>query len=200
MSPPWGCLSDCDLAENIIKLSLKGNDSRLIPEGLIYLLLSTSFLYCLASHFLKFFSFLENRILYMKELEEGDKLTLDFTKLQKVAATGHALLPVVVQDADTKEVLVVAYANQQALEHTLESGLATFWSSSRNELWIKGKTSGDELRIVEIRVNCEQNSLLYLVHPVGEGTCHTKTASGKSRKSCYYRKLSKGALQFIETY
>ena len=98
-------------------------------------------------------------------------------------------MPVVVQDADSHEVLVVAYANQQALDYTLAHGIATFWSTSRNELWIKGATSGDKLELVEVRVNCEQNSLLYLVRPLGEGVCHTKDADGRARHSCYYRRI-----------
>jgi len=133
----------------------------------------------------------------MKALEEGNELQLDFTKLQKVAKTGLPVLPVVVQDADSHEVLVVAYANQQALEHTLKTGIATFWSTSRNELWIKGATSGDTLQIVDIRVNCEQNSLLYLVRMLGGGVCHTKDAQGHTRKTCYYRSLKNGKLNFV---
>ena len=125
----------------------------------------------------------------MKELEEGSALQVDFTKLQKIARTESLVVPVVVQDADTKDVLVVAYANQQALDMTLKTGIATFWSTSRNELWIKGATSGDTLKIVDIRVNCEQNSLLYLVKMMGGGVCHTKDAEGKTRKTCYYRSL-----------
>ena len=134
----------------------------------------------------------------MNPLEEGNELRLDFTKLQKVAKTGLPVLPVVVQDADTREVLVIAYANQQALDHTLKTGIATFWSTSRNELWIKGATSGDTLQIVDIRVNCEQNSLLYLVRMVGGGVCHTKDAQGHTRKTCYYRSLKAGKLSFVE--
>ena len=133
----------------------------------------------------------------MNPLEEESELRLDFTKLQKVAKTGLPVLPVVVQDADTREVLVVAYANQQALDHTLKTGIATFWSTSRNELWIKGATSGDTLQIVDIRVNCEQNSLLYLVRRLGGGVCHTKDAQGKTRKTCYYRSLKDGKLSFL---
>ena len=133
----------------------------------------------------------------MKALEEGTSLQLDFTKLQKVAKTGlPAVLPVVVQDADTRDVLVVAYSNREALEHSLKTGLATFWSTSRNELWIKGATSGDTLQIVDIRVNCEQNSLLYLVRMTG-GVCHTKDAQGRTRKTCYYRSLKDGGLSFL---
>ena len=134
----------------------------------------------------------------MKELEEGSKLQLDFKKLQKIGQTGSEVVPVVVQDADTKEVLVVAYANELALETTLKTGIATFWSTSRNELWIKGATSGDTLKLVDVRVNCEQNSLLYLVRMVGGGVCHTKDAQGHTRKTCYYRSLRDGKLKFLE--
>jgi phosphoribosyl-AMP cyclohydrolase len=134
----------------------------------------------------------------MKALEEGSDLQLDFTKLQKVAKTGLPVLPVVVQDADSHEVLVVAYANKEALEHTLKTGVATFWSTSRNELWIKGATSGDMLQIVDIRVNCEQNSLLYIVRMLGGGVCHTRDAEGHTRKTCYYRSLRDGRLSFVE--
>ena len=134
----------------------------------------------------------------MKALEEGTDLQLDFTKLQKIAKTDSQVVPVVVQDADSRDVLVVAYSNQEALEHSLKTGIATFWSTSRNELWIKGATSGDTLQIVDIRVNCEQNSLLYLVRMVGGGVCHTKDAEGHTRKTCYYRSLKDGKLNFLE--
>ncbi|MEM8549244.1 MAG: phosphoribosyl-AMP cyclohydrolase [Verrucomicrobiota bacterium] len=133
------------------------------------------------------------------DLEEGSALQLDFTKLSKVAGCGEDLLPAVAQDADTGEVLILGYANALALETARKEGMATFWSSSRNELWIKGKTSGDFLKIVEIRVNCEQNSLLYLVRPQGKGACHTKDSSGTARSGCYYRRLqSEGSLEFID--
>ena len=132
----------------------------------------------------------------MKELEEGKALRLDFGKIRQIAAGGEAVLPVVVQDAESREVLLVGYANQQALEHSLKTGIATFWSTSRHELWIKGKTSGDTLALVEVRVNCEQNSLLYLVRLQGQGVCHTRDASGQTRKTCYYRSLRKGELVF----
>ena len=123
------------------------------------------------------------------ELEEGHELALDFTKLKKVADCGENLVPAVAQDASTGEVLIVGYANQLALETTLKEGMATFWSTSRNELWIKGKTSGDFLEIREIRVNCEQNSVLYRVRPKGKGACHTKDSTGQARSGCYYRVL-----------
>ena len=132
------------------------------------------------------------------ELEEGDRLNIDFHKLRKVGETGAEVVPVVVQDANTLEVLVVAYANDQALKYSLDHKIATFWSTSRNELWIKGATSGDKLELVEARVNCEQNSLLYLVRPLGEGVCHTKGADGRARTSCYYRRIQDDGLEFVE--
>ncbi len=125
-----------------------------------------------------------------KEIEEGSVFNFDFTKLRKAVAQCESdVVPVVAQDADTKEVLIVAYANALALETALKEGMATFWSTSRNELWIKGKTSGDYLQLVEVRVNCEQNSLLYLVRPAGKGACHTKGQNGLPRRGCYYRSL-----------
>ncbi len=130
-------------------------------------------------------------------LENDKAVLIDFEKLRKVAESKDPVVPVVVQDAATKEVLILAYANEAALRHTLETGLATFWSTSRHELWIKGKTSGDELAIVEVRVNCEQNSLLYLVTMKGKGSCHVKDASGKTRFGCYYRRIKGDGLEFV---
>lgn len=135
-----------------------------------------------------------------EELEEGTKLNLDFTKLRKVANCETDVLPAIAQDSSTGEVLIVGYANELALKTARESGMATFWSTSRNELWIKGKTSGDFLKLDEIRVNCEQNSILYRVTPAGKGACHTKNKAGIARSGCYYRRLNKNnALEFIDT-
>lgn len=130
-----------------------------------------------------------------EQLEEGNILALDFGKLQQVAACGQDLLPVAVQDADSGEVLIVAYANAAALAYTRREGVAAFWSTSRNELWVKGATSGDTLELVEVRVNCEQNSLLYRVRPKGQGACHTKDIEGHSRSGCYYRRLAGDGLE-----
>ena len=103
---------------------------------------------------------------------------------------GQKLLPVVTQDFTTKEVLILAFVNKEAFDETRHSGYATYWSRSRNELWKKGLTSGDMLKIEEIRINCEQNSLLYLVTPQGKGACHAKKESGMPYSSCYYRKIN----------
>jgi phosphoribosyl-AMP cyclohydrolase len=131
------------------------------------------------------------------DLEEGSTLTLDFTKLVTIGVDGHQVVPVAVQDADNGEVLIVAYTNEAALRATLDRGQAVFYSTSRNELWHKGATSGDTLTIVDVRVNCEQNSLLYRVRPDGAGSCHTKDASGHTRSGCYYRVVtSPDALEF----
>jgi phosphoribosyl-AMP cyclohydrolase len=133
-----------------------------------------------------------------EELEEGKKLNIDFTKLKKVANCETDLIPAVAQDIDSGEVLILGYANELALKTAQETNMATFWSSSRNELWIKGKTSGDYLEIQDIRVNCEQNSILYLVRPKGKGACHTKDETGKPRSGCYYRSIKRdGTLEFV---
>ena len=92
-------------------------------------------------------------------------------------------------DPDTGEVLIVGYVNKLALETAVKEKMATFWSTSRNELWIKGKTSGDFLEIVDILVNCEQNSIVYKVKMRGKGSCHTKNAQGVARTGCYYRRI-----------
>lgn len=133
-----------------------------------------------------------------KELEEGIALKLDFTKLRKVAGRDADVIPAIAQNSSTGEVLILGYANELALKTARETGMATFWSTSRNELWIKGKTSGDFLKIDEIRVNCEQNSILYLVTPAGQGACHTKDKDGIARSGCYYRRLKEnGTLEFV---
>lgn len=125
----------------------------------------------------------------MNLLEEGTELTLDYAKLRKVGEAGQDVVPVVLQHAASGEVLYLAYANAEALRAALETRTAVLWSTSRNELWHKGATSGDVLDLVEVRVNCEQNSLLYRVVPRG-GVCHTKDADGNTRASCYYRRLA----------
>lgn len=125
------------------------------------------------------------------ELEEGSELFLDFDKISKVAAEVSGVMPVAVQNVDTKEVILVAYVNKEAFEKSIETGTATFWSTSRNELWIKGATSGNSFELVEVRVNDEQNSLLYLVRPKGGGICHTRNSKGEAR-NCFYRKLNTG--------
>lgn len=127
------------------------------------------------------------------ELENGTTLALDWEKLCKVAATGQTVIPAVAQDVVTGVVLVVGFANEAALCETLRRGCAVFWSTSRNELWVKGATSGNVLELVEVRVNCEQNSLLYRVRvKPGMGACHTAQADGAARFGCYYRVLSGG--------
>ena len=126
----------------------------------------------------------------MSELEEGTRLVLDFGKLAAVAATGARVVPVVLQDADSRDVLFIGYANEEALEASLRERIAVLWSTSRNELWRKGATSGDVLELAGVRVNCEQNSLLYLVRRTTGGACHTLLFSGSSRPGCYYRAIT----------
>jgi phosphoribosyl-AMP cyclohydrolase len=125
----------------------------------------------------------------MNQLEEGNKLQLDYTKLAKVSAKCPDVIPVAVQNLDTQEVILVAYVNERALKIAADTKTAIFWSTSRNELWEKGKTSGETYDLLEVLVNCEQNSLLFKVRPRRGGICHTKNKKGEAR-NCYYRKLN----------
>lgn len=137
----------------------------------------------------------------MNALEEGTAAQIDFEKIGKAARSTQGLIPVVLQDADSLEVLFVGYANDLALDQALRSGRAVLWSASRDELWIKGATSGDALDLQEVRVNCEQNALLYLVRPRTGGACHTVTADGTPRRTCFYRRLADGTtLEFIDGF
>ncbi|MBN2213181.1 MAG: phosphoribosyl-AMP cyclohydrolase [Bacteroidales bacterium] len=125
--------------------------------------------------------------------EYTNELQLDFGR------DGKKLIPVVTQDFKTKEVLILAFANEEAFEETRISGYATYYSRSRREIWKKGLTSGDLLKIEEMRINCEQDSLLYLVTPLGKGACHAKRKNGMPHTSCYYRRISDdNRLEFIE--
>ena len=133
-----------------------------------------------------------------RELEEGTRLKLEFDKLGRIGARGQHVVPVVLQHAETGAVLFVGYANREALRETLARREAVLWSTSRDELWHKGATSGDVLDLVDVRVNCEQNSLLYRVLPRTGGACHTIGADGHARPACYYRQVvSEDALEHL---
>ncbi len=100
---------------------------------------------------------------------------LDFVK-------GNGLIPVITQDAKTKTVLMQAYANKEAVELTLKTKKATYWSRSRNELWVKGETSGHTQKIISVSTDCDYDSLLYVVEQTGPA-CHT------GEYSCFFNKL-----------
>ena len=118
-----------------------------------------------------------------KMLEEGSEISIEFEKR-------GGLIPAIVQDVKDGRVLMLAYVNAEAFETTLKKGMATFWSTSRNELWTKGETSGDFLKIVDILTDCDQDALIYRVEPQGGGSCHTKNPeTGKTRETCFYRKM-----------
>lgn len=129
-----------------------------------------------------------------KALEEGNRLELDFSKIAKIAAGSPDVIPVAVQHADTREIILVAYTNALALETSIAKRTLVLWSTSRNELWEKGASSGETFELLEIRVNCEQNSLVYEVRPRRGNICHTKNAQGRPR-NCYYRRLDFATLQ-----
>jgi len=100
---------------------------------------------------------------------------LDFKK-------GNGLIPVVVQDAESKEVLMMAYANEEALEKTLSTGYAHYWSRSRKKLWMKGETSGNTQKIKQVMTDCDCDTLLYVVEQKGPA-CHT------GEYTCFHNKL-----------
>ncbi|MFH1887179.1 MAG: phosphoribosyl-AMP cyclohydrolase [Pseudomonadota bacterium] len=90
------------------------------------------------------------------------------------------LIPAIAQEAGTGEVLMMAYMNREAWEATLATGVATYWSRSRNELWVKGKTSGNVQKVREIRMDCDRDTVLLKVEQVGGAACHT------GHKSCFH--------------
>jgi phosphoribosyl-AMP cyclohydrolase len=98
-------------------------------------------------------------------------------------AKGGGLVPVVVQDSETREVLMVAFANREAVETTLATGYAHYFSRSRNQLWKKGETSGHVQRIKEVLVDCDNDTLLYVVEQTGVA-CHLGT------RSCFTNSLT----------
>ncbi len=100
---------------------------------------------------------------------------LDFKK-------GNGLIPVIVQEAESKKLLMLAYANEKALEKTLSTGYAHYWSRSRNKLWKKGETSGNTQKIKSILTDCDYDTLVYLVEQRGPA-CHT------GKDTCFHNKL-----------
>jgi phosphoribosyl-ATP pyrophosphohydrolase/phosphoribosyl-AMP cyclohydrolase len=102
--------------------------------------------------------------------------------IKEIKYDANGLVPAIVQDAETHEVLMLAYMNAESLKLTLETGETWFWSRSRSELWHKGATSGNVQRVVEVRVDCDEDTLLVLVNPAG-AACHT------GERTCFYREL-----------
>jgi phosphoribosyl-ATP pyrophosphohydrolase/phosphoribosyl-AMP cyclohydrolase len=102
---------------------------------------------------------------------------MDYSKL-------NGLIPAVIQDAETSEVLMVGFMNDEALERTRNSGFATFFSRTRNKLWMKGETSGNRLAVTDILVDCDDDTVLVKVKRQGDGNvCHT------GERTCFFRKL-----------
>ena len=123
-----------------------------------------------------------------QSIEGTNELRLDFTKLDRLPADS-GVIPVAVQDAATREVILVAYTNAFALEETIKKRKLILWSTSRNKLWFKGDgESGNTFTVHDIFVNCEQNSLVYVVTPDKGNICHT-SINGVAN-NCYYRKVN----------
>ncbi len=113
-------------------------------------------------------------------------ISLNFTK------TPDGLLPAIVQDHQTNEILMLAYINKQAWEKTLETGQAHYWSRSRNKLWLKGETSGHVQKIHQILVDCDDDTVVYKVEQLGGAACHT------GHRSCFFRQLQGDSLVTTE--
>jgi phosphoribosyl-AMP cyclohydrolase len=122
---------------------------------------------------------MENR--YFRSIEncaQGTEFALD-TLLAQLSFNRDGLLPVIAQDHVSREVLMMAWMNREALEHTLASGNVTYWSRSRAQLWRKGETSGNHQRLIKLRIDCDGDTLLCDVEQVGPA-CHT------GRSNCFY--------------
>jgi phosphoribosyl-AMP cyclohydrolase len=102
---------------------------------------------------------------------------------------GGGLLPAIVQDDETGDVLMLAYMNREAWLNMLKTGKATFWSRSRNALWLKGETSGHVQIVREIRIDCDNDSILLKVDQIGGAACHT------GHRSCFYRRRVNDAFE-----
>jgi phosphoribosyl-AMP cyclohydrolase len=102
--------------------------------------------------------------------------------LSEIKYDANGLVPAIVQDAETNQVLMMAFMNAESLRLTIETGETWFWSRSRGELWHKGATSGNTQKVVEVRVDCDADTLLILVNPAGVA-CHT------GEYSCFYRNI-----------
>jgi phosphoribosyl-AMP cyclohydrolase len=105
---------------------------------------------------------------------------------------GEGLVPVVVQDDETGEVLMLAYMNREAWQKTLETRKAHYWSRSRQSLWLKGETSGHVQLVREVRLDCDEDTILLKVEQLGDAACHT------GHRSCFYRRWSDGDFQTVE--
>lgn len=130
---------------------------------------------------------------FTMRLEEGTELLLQFKKR-------GGLLPVAVQEQESGQLLMLASINEEALLKTIETGRATFWSTSRNELWTKGQSSGDFLSVITILVDCDQDALVFKVKLEGNGVCHTFNETKQHRKACFYRSYEPklGKLRFLK--
>jgi len=113
-------------------------------------------------------------------------IPLDFSKMGD-------LVPAIVQDYETGDVLMLAFMNQAAWEATLETGKATYYSRSRDKLWVKGESSGHVQQVKEVRVDCDNDTILLKVEQLGGAACHL------GYKSCFFRKVAEGTLETTET-
>jgi phosphoribosyl-AMP cyclohydrolase len=112
-------------------------------------------------------------------------ITLDFEK-------SGGLIPAIVQDFETNEVLMLAFMNNESWRQTLETGKATYWSRSRQELWVKGNTSGHVQLVREIRIDCDDDTVLLKVEQLGGAACHT------GHRTCFHKSIKDGSISIID--
>jgi phosphoribosyl-AMP cyclohydrolase len=111
-------------------------------------------------------------------------IEIDFEK-------GKGLVPAIAQDFETNEVLMMAYMNRESFQHTLDTGNATYWSRSRNSLWMKGESSGNVQVVREIFLDCDNDTILLKVEQIGGAACHT------GYKSCFHKKVAQGGIEIV---
>jgi phosphoribosyl-AMP cyclohydrolase len=124
-------------------------------------------------------------------------LTEGFFENNRIVYDNDMLVPAVTTNFRTGKVLLPGYVNPEALQKTLETGFATYFSRSRNTLWTKGETSGDLLKVNLIQTTDKKDLLFYDVTPLGKGACHVKDSEGNPRESCFYRRIKNNALVFV---
>lgn len=122
--------------------------------------------------------------MHKHNIEESTEINIQYNQ------TG--LAPAIVQEHKSGTILMLAWVNKEALEASIKTGYATFWSRSRKELWKKGECSGNLLKIVEILVDCDQDALVFKV-VVDGGACHTRNTRNQFRSSCFYRKVNRSS-------
>ncbi len=127
------------------------------------------------------------------ELEETSQIMPQFEKR-------NGILPVAVQESSSGQILMLASVSRESFDYSIQSRVAAFYSTSRDQLWIKGESSGNYLQLDEVLIDCDQDALVFKVTLKKGGVCHTFNQFGKNRKACFYRavNIKSQTLEFLE--